>query len=163
MPQHLLKYCQGIDEEQRYKLESHVVPEDASTTLHRPHENTRKRPLEGGHQDITNFFDTKKLKKPEQDKLNAALLRFLINSASSFRLVEDAYFVEFLNELRPAFSVPSRRLLAGRVFSTEEHSITKRLGKWLSGDESLCCDSTASIPPSDSFELTLDTVLEQWA
>lgn len=76
-------------------------------------------------QGITKFVS--KVSKVGQQKLDFELAQSIFSANLPFSFVDNMYFKKFLNSLNPAYSVPSRKLLAGRLleeqFAATQHTM----------------------------------------
>ncbi|CAG8669052.1 12305_t:CDS:2, partial [Cetraspora pellucida] len=65
---------------------------------------------------LVNWY-IKPISQDKQAKINKKLLDAIIYSNLSFRVIENPYFLEFLNELEPNYNPPSANMLRGKVLN----------------------------------------------
>lgn len=68
---------------------------------------------------IRNYFDVTKMKDADQKKAEKLLARAIVDAGVPFSMVENTFFKLFLKEIRPAFKIPSRKTISGRILQSE--------------------------------------------
>jgi hypothetical protein len=72
---------------------------------------------------------TQMVGKASQEERDRELLRFIISTNSSFRLVEDPYFRAFSAKLSSIYTPPSRSKISGSVLKKEYDTCRNALQK----------------------------------
>src|SRR5581483_3286974 len=87
---------------------------------------------------LHDYHDTDEpLPQGKIDSINRALLKFFIFCGISFRVVESPFFIDFVNLLNIAYNLPSRELLANRLFEDELGNIKSKICRELEISENL--------------------------
>lgn len=78
---------------------------------------------------------------------NEKLARAIFVSGASLRLVENPYWVDFLNFVRPAYKVPSRHEISVPLLQKEYNRVSAHVNETLAASLSvgLMCDGWSNI------------------
>ena len=79
----------------------------------------RKKRKNNNQKELNNFYDTTNITSQKQKMIDQALTRMFVCCGLPFSLVENPFFIEFVNQLKPAYKLPSRFKLT-KDFINEE-------------------------------------------
>lgn len=71
---------------------------------------------------LSSFLCT--MSRTKQDGLKRKLAKSIYTSGVPFRFVENPHFLDWVSEMNPAFKVPTRREIAGKLLTDEDASTT---------------------------------------
>lgn len=71
------------------------------------------------------------------DRLNRALLKFFVCVGIAFQIVENPFFVDFIKELNPSYTLPSREVLVGRLLEQELARVNNKVSEELKDEKNL--------------------------
>ena len=121
-PTEKAKYIQEVKEEKfvprKRTYDSINDDEDDSPTEQTSHDDDDNvQQLSAPRQNtILNFF-TRPVSQAQSEKLNYKLLKSIIHGNISFNFVDNPYFKDFLCELNPSYTSPSRNMIKGRLLT----------------------------------------------
>lgn len=102
--------------------------------------NNKKRKSNNDPGQITlnrSFNKIEELSSGFIDRLNRALLKFFVCSGIAFQIVENPFFVDFIKELNPSYTLPSREVLIGRLLEQELARVNNNVSKDLKDEKNL--------------------------
>lgn len=101
-------------------------------------DNNNKKRKFSNQTSLHDYHDTDEpLPQGRIDRINRALLKFFVCCGISFRVVESPFFIDFINELNVAYDLPSRELLANRLFEDELGNVNSKIHKELQMSDNL--------------------------
>lgn len=100
----------------------------------------------------------------KKEAIDIKLKKLVIGRQEEFAIVDDPYFVDFVNELNPSYSVPSRRTLVRNISTTYEEAFNRLLEilQMIPGKVCLTGDGWSSKRKRGFFVITIHWVSEEW-
>lgn len=154
MPNHVLHDCALLSPMTRSQLFGGVAGQSVSSrTVRAAETKSRKRQTSGQQSSIEGYFDTKQLSDDEWERYVRAIIKFIIHSSSSFRIVE---------ELRRE-KISQHTLRAAQEFDLSHRMVTRGSDDDEAMETAASSFSPASSTPADTYELTREDLMQQWA
>lgn len=98
----------------------------------------RKTTSATGHQSITDYLDSiKDLPEGRISRINRTLIKAFICCGIAFHIIENPFFVDFLNELNPAYKPPTREYLSNRLMEEELAKVNYKVDEELKNSSNL--------------------------
>ena len=87
---------------------------------------------------ITDYLNsTKKLPKGYISRINHALIKAFVCAGIPFHIIENPFFVDFLNELNPAYKTPTREYLSNCLMEKELAKVNYKINEELKNSSNL--------------------------
>jgi hypothetical protein len=87
---------------------------------------------------ITDYLNsTKKLPEGYISRINRALIKAFVCAGIPFHIIENPFFVDFLNELNPAYKTPTREYLSNRLMEEELAKVNYKINEELKNSSNL--------------------------
>ncbi|CAG8490305.1 14447_t:CDS:1 [Cetraspora pellucida] len=96
-----------------------------------------KRKAAEDQQNIDNYFESMVLSDEQKAAINIALIKLFVCSVLSWHLVEHPFFIEFVQQLRPAYCLPLRKILASTLLDNEILRVHTKIYKILKKEKNL--------------------------
>ncbi|PKY33530.1 hypothetical protein RhiirB3_452501 [Rhizophagus irregularis] len=79
----------------------------------------KKRKTQSNQQELTDWFNSIDLSSQKAPSSIRILVRAFTCCGIPFSIIENLFFIEFLNKIRPGYVIPSRNVLSGRLLNQE--------------------------------------------
>ncbi|CAG8780188.1 43545_t:CDS:2 [Gigaspora margarita] len=110
---HILVECKTVDPHVREAVRRMIEACEKLT------QNNRKRKATEDQQDINNYFESLALSNEQKANLDISVIKLFVCGGLSWQLVDHSFFVEFVQQLRPAYNLPVRKTLASTLLDNE--------------------------------------------
>lgn len=125
---HLANHCIGCDPEIRKKYLELINQK-----------NTRSNDISLSSEQslLSRFYESTSLTKEREHSINRSLIKAFVCAGIPFSSIQNPYFVELLQQLRPAYHPPSSEVLSGRLLDNEVALVNQKLNNILERDNNL--------------------------
>ncbi|GBC53617.1 ribonuclease H-like domain-containing protein [Rhizophagus irregularis DAOM 181602=DAOM 197198] len=89
--------------------------------------NKKRKTQNLDQREITEWCEPTTLPSSKIASITRALLRAFVCCGIPFSVIQNPFFIEFLNEIRPGYEPPTDELLSGRLLSEETSRINKKV------------------------------------
>ena len=124
---HLANHCPGCTHEIRKECLRQINDDNNNENLE----------SSSTQQPISNFYESTLLTKERNDSINRALIKAFVCCGISFSVVSNPYFIDLLQQLRPAYQPPSKSILSGKFLDTEISNVNNKLNSILENNKNL--------------------------
>jgi len=130
MEKHIISDCAFVSEEVKeaviYSVESREKTSSISGTKHSSEQIS-----------LDEFLESTAIPDKRIESINRALIKAFVCCGLPWRLIEHPFFIEFLKQLRPAYTPPSRKFIAENLLINEIIRIDTNLYKSLKDSKNL--------------------------
>ena len=134
MESHLANYCNKAPSYVIHEYIHQLATEDPDLLTNKK----RKTTIPPGHISITDYLDsTKELPEGRTLRINRELIKAFVCGEIPFHTIENPFFVDFLNELNPAYKPPTREYLSNRLIEEEVAKINYKIDEELKNSSNL--------------------------
>lgn len=97
----------------------------------------KKRKKAVGQTSLSDFYESTTLTTERLDAINTSLIRAFIVCNLPFHLIMNPYFIDLLQQLRPAYKPPSRQVLSGRLLDSQVVKVNQKLYQLFENNKNL--------------------------
>ncbi|CAB5324354.1 unnamed protein product [Rhizophagus irregularis] len=102
--------------------------------------NKKRKTQNLDQREITEWCEPTTLPSSKIASITRALLRAFVCCGIPFSVIQNPFFIEFLNEIRPGYEPPTDELLSGRLLSEETSRINKKVDVIIKNSSNLTLD-----------------------
>lgn len=99
--------------------------------------NKKRKTQNSEQREITEWCESTTLPSSKIASITRALLRAFVCCGIPFSVIQNPFFIEFLNEIRPGYEPPTDELLSGRLLSEETSRINEKVGAIIKNSNNL--------------------------
>ncbi|CAG8762059.1 11876_t:CDS:1, partial [Cetraspora pellucida] len=129
---HILVDCKKVKPQVREAVRNMIEAREKALT-----KTTRKRKATEDQQNLDNYFENLALSNEQKTSIDIALIKLFVCGGLSWCLVEYPFFVEFVQQLRPAYCPPTRRTLANTSLDNEVLRVYTKIYNMLDREKNL--------------------------
>ncbi|CAG8703135.1 21928_t:CDS:2, partial [Gigaspora margarita] len=139
LERHILVECKKTEPHIKEAVRKMIEAREKELT-----QTNRKRKATEDQQEINNYFESLALNNEQKTNFDTGLIKLFVCGGLSWRLVEHPFFIEFVQQLRPAYSPPLRKALASTLLDNEFLRVHTKIYHMLEKEKNLTLDGLTS-------------------